>query len=918
MKTATPMAMARAMAAMAINVGLLPSPLDWGGVSVIFVIIVKNMISYIREGQVKTIYPSMTSGDDEVTFIVEEGEEEAMSAYGMHYPLNQGYSPVITMTNTVSQVIHDNRYRAGLVSYIGRYVTVPEVAIYRAIPTGAYDHVVAQSLSKLPRVRSTSSRAEGRVHMIANILSKAAHVKVDEYLDYGTGRGDVALAIGKMLEANVTGVEVYHDKDRVIDTQVIRQGELLPREWEGRFQLITAFSVLHHVHDQEATIKELCRVLAPGGLLVIREHDYVDESIVWSDDGMKVLEPKDRPFRVFLDAIHVVAMATSSTGSIEPDFWALYRAKREWDAMVMSNRGMVASYTSYINNPQRLYTQVYMKYPGEGVPLILENRTRRSDRIRDFFPRRMIDGVLGPMPNVIEGINYNEEVLAYMTPWSDARSTSMAIHQKIKDRHPRYRLVDGTGGAGGNAIAFSQNRSITHLTIYERVPLFHGFIVNNVGLYVDNAPRTGGNTTTYKNGHQWINIIEGELPMDRIDLRGTVLFLDVPWIHEGTSYLLEGYMYGGMTLEDVARMAKSKGAIMIVFKLPPGYRLGLRNDRHSMGKEDLLFVTHVDRRQSDGPQIRGGDPAKEMIRINIMKDIKANFDRLFPQANFYRWLNERMIHGILDPIIPATDEYVPSAYLASEQVDMPRDYAGLYRMAMSMGIPRRDIPMRDPVALRQMLMDRVEPDDSKMRELDDIVRQSYLTFSSHRNVGRAKITIDNRRGVATLKLEPDQTLQRLVTGTMTFTITRENEAALKMKHKGEARTFLPDMTSMIMRYSMIEPITPSPHLQVDYEALGSPLTSTIDKYYSLFPDTDKVFGSLGSFYRSSPTEGRWLVDTPYIDDVIPVIERMMQEAASSGNTVTMIVISQSPSNRLTTSPYTREVNPDGSFVLRSI
>lgn len=39
----------------------------------------------------------------------------------------------------------------------------------------------------------------------------------------------------------------------------------------GRFDLVTAFSVLHHVPNASRVIGELARVLAPGGILAIRE-----------------------------------------------------------------------------------------------------------------------------------------------------------------------------------------------------------------------------------------------------------------------------------------------------------------------------------------------------------------------------------------------------------------------------------------------------------------------------------------------------------------------------------------------------------------------------------------------------------------------------------------------------------------------
>lgn len=911
MNTDTPIAAIRPTAITTAITGLLPNPVPLVGRSDIFMVYRKAMnrehIPVIRNGRVRYITPDITTGQEEIEYMIEHGEKNTYITHGMRYPIENGYSPDIKKSNTISQIIHDPRYRDALISYIARYVTSSESSIYRSIPTGAFDMDIARNLSKLPKIRSSGNRIQGRKHMVANILSKVAHVKIDKYLDYGTGRGDVAHGIGQMLNADVTGVEVYHDPKRAIDTKIISQGELLPEEWEGRFHLITAFSVLHHVQEQRDTVRELCRVLAPGGILILREHDYRDNAFIW-DNGPKILSPENRPFRVFLDAIHVSAMAVSSTGSIEPDFWSLYRGKNEWDAMVLSNPDMVSTYTSYPDNPQRLYTQVYMKYT-QNIPLILEQRIRRSDRIRDFFPRPREGPILGPMPKVMEGINYNEEILAYMTPWRIAQDTSKAIAERMKNRYDKfktYRLVDGTGGAGGNVIAFSQNKALSHISAYEMVPEFYTFMANNVGLYVPSAPRVRDKTISYKNDKMFINLYNSEFSIGKSDLRNTVLFLDVPWEHEGTGYRLEGYSYSGMPIEDAVKMAFEKKSLMVVLKLPPGYRLGIRSERQEMGKEDLHFIYPWLIKKREEVSIPGGDLAMEVLRYRMMLQLRDEFRRIFSDMNpndYYRWLLDRLRYGTLDPVIPATEEYLPSVFLSVYQVEVPHNYAALYKMSMSMGIPRREIPPardKDGVeSLRQRIREEKSStlDDSKMIEMDNVTRNIYKKF---KNTSPSKIKIDSKN---------EDGMLIITISDIEIKITKKKEASLRRRYKGN--NFMRDMSAMLLRYMMImedvagvnmhaaipEPvfnILRDSTLRVNMEGFASPLNATLDCYHSMFPDVDRVFGSLGSFFSSSSISGSWELNPPFIEDIMIAmthkIQHMMEEADKIGDALSMVVI----------------------------
>lgn len=64
-------------------------------------------------------------------------------------------------------------------------------------------------------------------------------------------------------------------------------------------------------------------------------------------------------------------------------------------------------------------------------------------------------------------------------------------------------------------------------------------------------------------------------------------------------------------------------------------------------------------------------------------------------------------------------------------------------------------------------------------------------------------------------------------------------------------------------------------LGVTVECFASPLNATLSQYCSMFPDTDAVFGSKGSFFDFEPTEGSFEANPPFVEEILVLmIERM--------------------------------------------
>ena len=90
-------------------------------------------------------------------------------------------------------------------------------------------------------------------------------------LDVGCGTGANLIMLSKYGDAE--GVDVSEDalafcRERGLDKVKLGAGEALPYE-EGTFDLVTAFDVVEHMDDDLAGLREMQRVLRPGGRVLL-------------------------------------------------------------------------------------------------------------------------------------------------------------------------------------------------------------------------------------------------------------------------------------------------------------------------------------------------------------------------------------------------------------------------------------------------------------------------------------------------------------------------------------------------------------------------------------------------------------------------------------------------------------------------
>ncbi len=111
------------------------------------------------------------------------------------------------------------------------------------------------------------------------LVQRAAIAPGQRVLDLGCGRGALAFAVKwAHPEAKVTGIDV--------DAPDVERARELARRWgtevtfdlydggalpypDGSFERVLSSLVVHHLEDKVATFKEVRRVLAPGGRLLL-------------------------------------------------------------------------------------------------------------------------------------------------------------------------------------------------------------------------------------------------------------------------------------------------------------------------------------------------------------------------------------------------------------------------------------------------------------------------------------------------------------------------------------------------------------------------------------------------------------------------------------------------------------------------
>lgn len=184
-------------------------------------------------------------------------------------------------------------------------------------------------------------------------------------LDIGCDDGSITVAVGTLLNLPCHAIHgsdiislstplqfTYHCANASVPTLPFTDATL---------DVVYAFMSLHHIENAAGTITEVQRVLRPGGLFIIREHDFA-EALDGYDDILDVVHG-------FYDMVWANPPAKHS---FKDEFWAHYWTASELEAVICNANFEVLLNTSskerfplFVNgkviNPLKYYYAVYRK-----------------------------------------------------------------------------------------------------------------------------------------------------------------------------------------------------------------------------------------------------------------------------------------------------------------------------------------------------------------------------------------------------------------------------------------------------------------------------------------------------------------------------------------------------------------------------
>jgi SAM-dependent methyltransferase len=181
------------------------------------------------------------------------------------------------------------------------------------------------------------TRVDWRILCLESLIESLQNKPlISTYLDIGCNSGNITSALGNHLNlpsSFVHGCDVLPPtiwtQDYGSYAQLDTEDTTLPYA-SSSFSLVTCFVSLHHVEKLEDTLKEIRRVMAPNGLLFIREHDVSNDS----DE------------QVFLDLVHaanaIVVFPSASSNGFNDSFYtnlkehfAMYRSREVLARMIV-------------------------------------------------------------------------------------------------------------------------------------------------------------------------------------------------------------------------------------------------------------------------------------------------------------------------------------------------------------------------------------------------------------------------------------------------------------------------------------------------------------------------------------------------------------------------------------------------------
>jgi 2-polyprenyl-6-hydroxyphenyl methylase/3-demethylubiquinone-9 3-methyltransferase len=166
--------------------------------------------------------------------------------------------------------------------------------------------------------RTNTFETRRRLRLVFDDLLGGTDLGGKEFLDGGSGGGHfsaAAVARGARVTSLDVGEKLLEQVARRCDsTRVVGSILNIPFE-DGRFDVVMSTEVIEHTPDPEQAVRELCRVVRPGGLLVLTSPNRLWQPVVRLATATKLRHYAG--YENFLWAHHAREVVVSSGLAVE-------------------------------------------------------------------------------------------------------------------------------------------------------------------------------------------------------------------------------------------------------------------------------------------------------------------------------------------------------------------------------------------------------------------------------------------------------------------------------------------------------------------------------------------------------------------------------------------------------------------------
>lgn len=220
------------------------------------------------------------------------------------------------------------------------------------IPEDGVDSQIYRVIKEKCKEKNVVERASNSANRMFNSTKKFLPRTPAHYLDIGCGDGSITKEFAQLMKAeNYYGIEVMRTNNDMKYIELNDDGTVVCED--NYFDCISAFMSLHHIKKCEVMISEIIRILKPGGVLLIKEHDCrsnLDRMLIDIEHSVFSYIEEDKPLH------------ESKYG--EGEYYCKCRNRFEWsEALIPLKfiRGNIMKNRKGFPHPTRAFWAVYVK-----------------------------------------------------------------------------------------------------------------------------------------------------------------------------------------------------------------------------------------------------------------------------------------------------------------------------------------------------------------------------------------------------------------------------------------------------------------------------------------------------------------------------------------------------------------------------